>query len=242
MIRRVRVEWPDPKPFAGGRKAVRILAVSDAVDPALAWSANRDSLGPIDLVVGCGDLEPEPLAFVIDSLAAPSILVRGNHDMGAGWSRGVHLLPNVARSGVGICPALAGGGDIEVLPLGWAGTPGAIARRDEGAAWRDAVGGLARRAVRGRTGRPFVVISHAPPLGAGDAPDAYHRGFRAYRWLMEHGRPVLWLHGHTPLASVPWRVTCGPTTLVNVTGAVLIELVAPAASRVGETGEPSVPA
>ena len=34
-----------------------------------------------------------------------------------------------------------------------------------------------------------------------------HRGFRAYRWLLERTRPVLWLHGHTPLASVPWRST-----------------------------------
>ena len=74
---------------------------------------------------------------------------------------------------------------------------------------------------------PFLVISHAPPLGAGDAADPYHRGFRAYRWLLEHARPVLWLHGHSPLASVPWLVTRGSTTLVNVTGAVLIELVPP---------------
>ena len=230
MIRRLRVAWPDRQRFAGGRAAVGILAVSDAVDSALAWSANRDSLGRIDLVVGCGDLEPESLAFVIDAFGAPSIHVRGNHDTGAGWVEAVHLLPNAARSGVSICPAAAGGVDIEVLPLGWAGAPGAVARRDEGAAWRHVLGWWARRAIRGRTGRPFIVVSHVPPLGAGDAADPYHRGFRAYRWLMEHARPVLWLHGHTPLAGTPWLVTCGPTTLVNATGAVLIELVPAAAS------------
>ena len=225
MIRRVRVAWPDGRLFADGRDAVRILAVSDVVDPALAWSANRDALGRIDLVVGCGDLEPAALAFVIDSFLAPSIVVRGNHDTGAGWAQGVHLLPSIARSGVSTRTRLAGGGEIEVLPLGWAGTPGAVARRDEGAAWRHVLEGRARRIIGGRAGRPFIVISHAPPLGAGDAPDPYHRGFRGYRWLLERTRPVLWLHGHTPLASVPWRVTCGSTTLVNVTGAVLIELV-----------------
>lgn len=234
MIRRVRVAWPDPRLFADGRDAVRILAVSDAVDPALGWSANRDALGRIDLVVGCGDLEPAALAFVIDSLAAPSILVRGNHDTGAGWSQGVHLIPGVARSGVSTCTRLAGGGEIEVLPLGWSGTPDAVARRDEGAAWRDVLGGRARRAIRGRASQPYIVISHAPPLGAGDAPDPYHRGFRAYRWLLERTRPVLWLLGHTPLASVPWRVTCGTTMLVNVTGAVLVELVASVPSRTTE--------
>ncbi len=234
MIRRVRVAWPDGQLFADGRDVVRILAVSDVADPALAWAANRDALGRIDLVVGCGDLEPASLAFVIDSFGAPSLLVRGNHDTGAGWSQGEHLLPTVARSGISTRTGLAGGGEIEVLPLGWAGSPGAVARRDEGAAWRHVLGGRARRIIQGRAGRPFIVISHAPPLGAGDAPDPYHRGFRAYRWLLERTRPVLWLHGHTPLASVPWRVTCGATMLVNVTGAVLIELAASVPSRTAE--------
>jgi hypothetical protein len=45
VIRRVRVAWPDSRLFADGRDTVRILAVSDAVDPALGWSANRDALG-----------------------------------------------------------------------------------------------------------------------------------------------------------------------------------------------------
>ena len=171
---------------------------------------------------------------MIDSFSAPSILVRGNHDTGAGWSQGVHLIPGVARSGVSTSMRLAGGGEIEVLPLGWSGTPGAVARRDEGAAWRDVLGGRARRAIRGGAGRPFIVISHAPPLDAGDAPDPYHRGFRAYRWLLDRTRPVLWLHGHTPLASVPWQVTCGTTMLVNVTGAVLVELVASVPPRTTE--------
>jgi hypothetical protein len=144
---------------------------------------------------------------VIDSFAAPSILVRGKHETGAGWSQDVHLIPGVARSRVSTCTQLTGGGEIEVLPLGWSGTPGVVARRDEGAAWRDVLGGRARGAIRGRIGRPFIVISHAQPLGAGDAPDPFHRGFRAYRWLLEPTRPVLWLHGHTPLASVPWRST-----------------------------------
>lgn len=225
MTRRLRVEWPDRQLFAGGRDAVRILAVSDEMDPGLAWSENRDALGTIDMVVGCGDLGPASLAFVIDAFGAPSIHVRGNHDTGGGWDRDVHLLPGAARSGVPIRSILAAGPGIEVLPLGWAGARGVTARRDEGAAWRHVVGGLARRGVRGRIGRAFMVVSHAPPLGAGDAPDPYHRGFRAYRWLLERARPVLWLHGHSPLASVPWLVTCGSTTLVNVTGAVLVELV-----------------
>jgi Icc-related predicted phosphoesterase len=82
--------------------------------------------------------------------------------------------------------------------------------------------------MRRATGRsePLLVISHAPPEGAGDAPaDAYHVGFAGYRWLLHRLRPPLWLHGHTTTASVPALVEhAGATTLVNVTGAVLVEL------------------
>ena len=38
-------------------------------------------------------------------------------------------------------------------------------------------------------------------------------------------KPILWLHGHTSLAATDcWHVRWGGTTLVNVTGAVLLEL------------------
>jgi hypothetical protein len=45
---------------------------------------------------------------------------------------------------------------------------------------------------------------------------------------MRRLRPPLWLHGHTPLAAMSdWHIQKGPTMLVNVTGAVIIEIWAP---------------
>jgi hypothetical protein len=45
---------------------------------------------------------------------------------------------------------------------------------------------------------------------------------------------MLWLHGHTSLAANPeWRVKWGATTLVNVTGAVLVELGVDQTTRPG---------
>ena len=78
---------------------------------------------------------------------------------------------------------------------------------------------------------PMIVVSHAPPRAAGDvATDAYHRGFKGYRWLLERLEPTLWLHGHTPLAAArDWQVQVGRTKVINVTGAVLIDLLPPPA-------------
>ena len=76
---------------------------------------------------------------------------------------------------------------------------------------------------------PIIILSHVPPFGVGDVPtDAYHRGFKSYRWLMERLEPTLWLHGHTPLAaSTEWDLESGRTRVVNVTGAVVIDLLPP---------------
>jgi len=72
-------------------------------------------------------------------------------------------------------------------------------------------------------------------LGDGDvSTDAYHVGFGAYRWLLYRLRPPLWLHGHTTMASVSSLVCrADRTEVVNVTGAVLIELSPPPAGVPG---------
>jgi Icc-related predicted phosphoesterase len=120
---------------------------------------------------------------------------------------------------------------IAIAGLEWPGVSERSNQRRGGLAWAHALR-LALRAVtarlRGRT-EPVLVISHAPPAGAGDvATDAYHVGFPAYRWLMGRLHPPLWLHGHTTAASVTaLDAVVGATTLVNVTGAVLVELVPP---------------
>ncbi len=90
--------------------------------------------------------------------------------------------------------------------------------------WRGAR--CAKCFVKVRARRPDIIVSHAPPQGLGDTPeDHYHRGFAAYRWLLERLKPSLWIHGHTALAaSNGWWVSHGPTTVINATGAVLIEI------------------
>ena len=82
------------------------------------------------------------------------------------------------------------------------------------------------------------MLSHAPPRGVGDGDgdgsgieDPYHEGFTAYRWLLDGFKPPLWLHGHVHPASVEsWRIDHGPSQVVNVTGAVLVEIEPPGAA------------
>jgi Icc-related predicted phosphoesterase len=219
MIRRLSLAWPDAP--AGGSRRVRLLAVSDEAERALEFEPNREQLGQLDGILGCGDLEPAYLGFLADAFCVPLLYVRGNHDRGANWQAASAQLPGALDARV---EPLAG---INVAGLSWPSDAHGRAIRDEAAAWRQALSLYLH--ARGR--RPRIVASHVPPRGLGDAPaDDYHRGFAAYRWLCRRLKPLLWLHGHTsPAMADRWRVDWGATTLVNVTGAVLIEITAGAA-------------
>jgi hypothetical protein len=230
MTRRLSLQWPDPFPFeVRDGRSIRLLAASDERDPALEQAINREGLAPIDLVVGCGDLAPERLAFLGDAFQAPLVYVRGNHDRGGSWPspRGLPV------ASVGIDADTLPG--IPLLALPWPTGDRDPAIRDEGAAWRQVLSELKLRLVA-RPRVPWLVFSHVPPRGAGDTPtDAYHVGFAAYRVALDRLAPPLWLHGHTNVAASPaWQVACGPTTVVNVTGSVLVELVPPLAEAAAQ--------
>jgi Icc-related predicted phosphoesterase len=75
------------------------------------------------------------------------------------------------------------------------------------------------------------MLTHAAPRGLNDAPDEAHRGFAAFRWLLNRLAPPVWIHGHTALVrrGIDGRVhRHGSTLVVNVTGATLLELTPPA--------------
>jgi uncharacterized protein len=227
VTRRLTVTWPDRRPFEHRAGApIRLLAVSDDVDPALEHAVNRSALGHIDAIVGCGDLEPSYLGFLADAFNTEVAFVRGNHDRGGRWVDSSAHAPEPLRSG-----RLFDIEGITVAPFEWPGERRNPAVRDESRAWRDVLGVEAKLALRRMSGRgmdPLLVISHAPPRGVGDSTDPYHLGYAAYRWLLDRHHPPVWLHGHTTPASVPhWQVIAGPSTVCNVTGSIVVELVPP---------------
>jgi hypothetical protein len=247
VINRLTVEVPGPGKDAGGSarhgrgavvppRPLRILAVSDEPQAELWGGLERDHFGPLDLLVGCGDLPPAYLSYLEGTLRVPFVYAIGNHDLDTAWrDQASRLLPERPR-GVQLVRIA----DFDVVALDW---PGSDTRRDRSQdrmAWREAIGLRLRTLLRRRS--PLIVASHVAPHDAGDTRDLYHQGFAGYRWLAEQLRPALWLHGHTTPASQPQRVThIGPTTCVNVTGAWVIDLVpAEAGIRAGAAASAEV--
>jgi hypothetical protein len=212
-------------------RPLRILAVSDELQADLWAGIDRDRFGPLDLLVGCGDLPPAYLSYLEGTLRIPFVYAIGNHDLDTAWrDQASRLLPERPR-GVQLVRIA----DFDVVVLDWPGTDKRRDRSQDRTAWREAIGLRLTTFLQRRS--PLIVASHVAPHDAGDSRDLYHEGFAGYRWLAEQLRPALWLHGHTTPASQPERVThIGPTTCVNVTGAWVIDLVPASAPTLADAG------
>jgi len=100
-------------------------------------------IGPIDLIVGCGDLECDELSFIADGFNAPLVYVHGNHDSDTRWRR---TSPTARSNPVHAVHHEVG---LAIVGLTWrAAGPGAA--RSERKAWSQAL----RLAAR-RLGRPI---------------------------------------------------------------------------------------
>lgn len=228
MTDRLRVTWPDATPFRerDGRP-IRILAVSDEPDQTLDSAATRDGLGEVDLIIGAGDLEPEYLSFVSDAFHAPLRYIRGNHDVGSAWAHTERtLLPEPMADGTLVREA-------GLVLMGFSGSP-TYNRRNMQVSSIGMWGRVLFGWWRARRSGPLIMVTHAPPRDINDDDDLAHRGFTAYRWLVERLSPPLWLHGHTALVrrGIDDRsASHGETLFYNCTGATLIELHPPEDGR-----------
>lgn len=224
MTDRLSVRWPDPAPFArrGGRP-IRILAVSDEPDPSLDSPRTREAVGPLDFIVGAGDLQPEYLMFVADAFGVPMHFVRGNHDVGAAWGHSERRhLPEPMQDGRIVA-------EDGIRLLGFSGSPRYNERGMQVSSlgmWLTVIWAW----VRTLRTRPLLVVTHAPPRGVNDDHDLAHRGFTSFRWLARRLAAPLWLHGHTALVrrGIDDRSgALGDTLFYNCTGATLVELLPP---------------
>ncbi len=63
---------------------MKILTVSDQVEPQLYEPFKPERFTGIDLILSCGDLPPEYLSFLVTMLNVPLFYVKGNHDIRSG--------------------------------------------------------------------------------------------------------------------------------------------------------------
>lgn len=195
---------------------MKILCISDQIDP-LVYSPNiRERYKDCDLVISAGDLPMEYLDFIVSSLNKPLLFVFGNHNLeefrlyhrtGALASTGTHLplkpLPPEACHGttyVGFKVHREG----NLLVAGVSGSiryNAGLSQYTERQMLFRLLKMLPRLLVNKLKYGRFVDIflTHAPPEGIHDKEDPCHRGFRCYLWFMRTFKPRFMVHGHIHL-------------------------------------------
>ncbi len=196
---------------------MKILSVSDAVEPFLYDRFDPSRFGGFDLILACGDLPPEYLSFLVTQFNVPLYYVKGNHDIRSnGYDPdGCMDLDNklIVHQG------------LRIMGL-------------EGCHWYNGKAHqYTERQMRKKIRNlwyPFwrhkgvdIVITHAPPRHINDGEDQCHRGFESFRRLIHKYHPQYFIHGHMHFNYIadPQRITViDQTKVVNTYGHFLFEI------------------
>lgn len=215
---------------------MRILCVSDQVDPLVYSSRMKDRFGDVDLVLAAGDLPMEYLGFITSMLNKPLLFVQGNHDLGRiapwrGQEEGRHeaihgTINDSGSTDIGFGLARVEGLIVLGLPGSMRYNRGPNQFTDLQMALRIALRAprlLWNRLAHGRA--CDIVLTHAPPRSVHDRDDPCHRGFKSFNLLLRLARPRWLIHGHVHLYDLrDTRVSLvGATTVVNAFGHWVID-------------------
>lgn len=187
---------------------MRILTISDVESPFLWDHFKKERVKDVDLIISCGDLHPHYLMFLETMTNVPLLYVHGNHD-----GKYADVPPEgcfsiedeiYVHNGVRI---LGLGGSMRYNPGPHQYTDRQMKRR------------IQRLWFKLRRSRGFdILVTHAPLAGFHDGADLCHRGFAAFRPLLEKYNPQYFLHGHMHMdygEKTPRLCQFGETTVIN---------------------------
>jgi Icc-related predicted phosphoesterase len=200
---------------------MKILSLSDVVEPTIYSPVIRQRFSNIDIVIGCGDLPYYYQEFVASVLNAQLFFIRGNHDQDVEYSRSAtRRAPlggeNLHRRSVWYMDKVFAGveGSLRYRP-----GPFQYTQREMWWHVFSLVPALLRnKLVYGRYIDVFV--THAPPRGIHDKDDLTHQGIDAFRWFIKVFKPAYHFHGHIHVYR-PDEVTeslFGSTQVINTFG------------------------
>lgn len=219
---------------------MKILCVSDHIDPLVYSAQAKERFRDIDLVVSAGDLPMEYLGFIASSLNRELLFVFGNHNLDE-YQR-FRQKRSPYESGFAPHPDIQNyygsrhihGKVVRTHKLLVAGLGGCMVYNGEENQFTDfqmyvKIIRLMPRLLLNKLiyGRFLdILLTHAPPRGIHDKPDPTHRGFASFLWFMRVFRPRYLLHGHIHLYDLnAKRVTVyHQTTVINVYDHYVLEV------------------
>lgn len=193
---------------------MKILCISDQIDPLIYSNSIKDRFSDVDLVLSAGDLPLDYLEFIVTSLNKPLLFVFGNHNLKelplfrptfedrlriysaheeqeAFSSGAVHIGSKIYRDG-----------NLIIMGLGGSLRYNNGQNQFTNCQINFEIIKLLPRLFLNKLihGRYLdILLTHAPPLGIHDKEDLCHRGFKAFLWFMRFFKPRYLIHGHIHL-------------------------------------------
>ncbi len=196
---------------------MRILAISDWESPYLWDYFTPDKLDGVELILSCGDLEPQYLSFLATYTHAPVLYVHGNHD---------GCYTTFPPDGC-ICieDQIFLHNGLRILGLG-----GSMR-------YKDGAHQYTQRQMHGRIrhlwprlllkGGIDILLTHSPAFGIGDGSDLPHQGFQAFNKLLDRYHPICFVHGHMHMnygCNIRREIIYQNTRIINASGHYFFDL------------------
>lgn len=211
---------------------MKILAIADEVNKSLWDYFTRDKVEGIDLILSCGDLDPDYLEFLVTMTNCPLLYINGNHD--------TKYLQHPPEGCICIENRIYDYKGLRILGLG-----GSMRYRP------DAPFMYTEKEMNARISRVNreivlrngfdILLAHAPAKGYGDMEDLPHQGFDCFNRLLDKYHPAYMLHGHVHKSYQPGtfereRRHPSGTKMINVYRSYVFEIGREEYPAVGKTG------
>jgi predicted phosphodiesterase len=195
-------------------QAMKILCISDHIDPLVYTNSIKERFGDIAMVLSAGDLPLEYLEFIVSSLDKPLFFVFGNHDLKdyqyikkgphSATSREFPFIPSIPPGAGAVHVGSRVRFEEGLIIAGLGGSMLYNHGENQYSEWGMGLemlkiipGILFNRIFRGRF--VDILLTHAPPKGIHDKPDKCHWGFKLFLWFMRVFKPKYLIHGHIHL-------------------------------------------
>ena len=186
---------------------MNLFAVADIESSALWDYYDFNRIEQADLLLSCGDLDPDYLSFLVTVTNLPLLYVHGNHD---------DTYKREPDGCICIDDKIYVYNGVRILGLG-----GSMYYRKGKYMYTER---KMRRRIRRlssqlhKYGGFDILLTHAPAYHLGDQEDLPHRGFECFIPLLEKYKPAYMVHGHVHMnyaADIAREIIYGETTIIN---------------------------
>ncbi len=217
---------------------LKLLVVSDVVNPKLYSSQVVEFKEKVDLIISCGDVPIYYLDFLATTLGKPLFFVCGNHDnydlKKPGVIKNTLIFPSLEAENIKMGGINLDGRLENYRGFVFAGLEGSFDYNRGEHQYSESEmkmkinklipGLLINKIFKGRY--LDVLVTHAPPFGIHDRDDLAHKGFKSFLNFIKRFSPSYLIHGHSHIYdNREERITMvGKTKVVNCYDFMLMEI------------------